>query len=132
MFKLIRRLFANLGKASEPKVPYLRTPLYMNEVEDNLDRYFGRSIERRNPHIPELRIDQFDRDLGAMQPRPSPQSAAPREQHRLIAIIQRAERLRGASIFCRSHQPAGTPALLRNVFHDQRSNYPSHSGSGSF
>jgi hypothetical protein len=69
MFKFIRRMFANLAKASEPtdagKTPYPRTGAYMASVEDNLDRYFGLSIERRNQHIPVLRPDQFDRDVGS-------------------------------------------------------------------
>ena len=67
MFKFIRRMFANLAKASEPtdagKTPYPRTGAYMASVEDNLDRYFNMKIERRNPHIPTLRADQFDRDV---------------------------------------------------------------------
>ena len=69
MLRFIRRLFANMSKASEPdaRKPYLRTPQYMSEVEDNLDRYFGMKIERLNPHIPELRLDQFDRDLSSMR-----------------------------------------------------------------
>ena len=67
LMKFIRRLFANLAKTGEStdKAPYLRTPAYMTEVEENLDRYFGLKIERRNPHIPTMRADQFDRDVAA-------------------------------------------------------------------
>jgi hypothetical protein len=40
VLKLIRRIFANLAKASElkdaGKVPYVRTPEYMDMVEENL------------------------------------------------------------------------------------------------
>lgn len=66
MLKFIRRLFAGLAKTNagtDDKVAYLRTPAYMEDVEKNLDRYFGMTIERRNPHIPELRADQFNRDV---------------------------------------------------------------------
>jgi hypothetical protein len=68
MFKLLRRIFASLVPTSESnagKNPYVRTPWYMAEVEDNLDRYFGMKIERRNQHIPTLAPNQFDRDLGS-------------------------------------------------------------------
>lgn len=67
MLKFIRRLFAGLAKADESagKVPYLRTAAYMEDVEENLDRLFGMKIERRNSHIPELRADQFNRDIAA-------------------------------------------------------------------
>jgi hypothetical protein len=67
MFRFIRKIFASLARTdvSADKVPYMRTPAYMAEVEDNLDRYFGLKIERPNPHIPELRADQFMRDVTA-------------------------------------------------------------------
>lgn len=68
MLKLLRRIFASLTQTSDPtagKKPNVRTPWYMAEVEDNLDRYFGMKIERRNTHIPVLAPDQFNRDLGS-------------------------------------------------------------------
>jgi hypothetical protein len=70
MFKHLRWPLARPLMGSESQevgnAPFLRTPEYMSEVEENLERSYGLKIERRNQHIPELRLDQFDRDLGAM------------------------------------------------------------------
>lgn len=68
MWKLLRRFFASaVADNATTKMPFLRTPLYMNVVERQLDRKFGLSIERRNQHIPILAPDQVDRDLTSMQ-----------------------------------------------------------------
>jgi hypothetical protein len=63
MLKLLRRIFGNAKTADDTKVPYMRTPAYMKQVEKNLERQYGMSIERHNLHIPELRVGQFDRDV---------------------------------------------------------------------
>jgi hypothetical protein len=67
LLKFIREMFASLAKAGEPQDAgawsYFRTPTYNADVQDALWRRYGLRIERRNPGIPTLLPDQFDRDL---------------------------------------------------------------------
>jgi hypothetical protein len=67
MLKFIRRMFANLTTEKETKAPYKRTPQFMAQVSDNLERHLGMKLERpRNQHVPILRPDQLNHDLAAM------------------------------------------------------------------
>jgi hypothetical protein len=65
----LRKMFANLIKASEPQLLY-DTSAHQAEVDDRLARV-GIRVERGRPGIPMWRPDMFDHALRMSQRRPS-------------------------------------------------------------
>lgn len=68
MWKILQRIFASsvANAKSSARTTSIPTSAFMSEVEEHLDRHFGMSIERRNPQVPVLRPDQFDRDAASI------------------------------------------------------------------
>jgi hypothetical protein len=76
MLKLLHKIFASLAQATggdtRPQSPYTSTYSldrmstgFRSEVENNLGRWFGKAVERRNSHIPTLSSNQLDQDLAS-------------------------------------------------------------------